>query len=384
MEMDASYLPQHVFLSYSQTDEPVVSDMRKALEEGFIPLWFDKEKLAPGTPQWEESVRKAISSAYCVVLVCSPHARTSPFVQAEVALAQHHGVPILPVWIAGSSWIDAAPLSLSQTQYLDATQRCDGYSWSALASSILSAMIARTPRHAVIDDCFAGWYDHLLRYHAYGFPNYVSIILDESPSRRTPIEQQRREQMVVIDPRAYTSVAQMLDDLFMAYLSNRVRPITYGKEWIIQGRARPTRGINPDRIVAPWSFLRHRWTRPIAEYDSGWGGTSLQTFDMIAGSVWKIKWAANRDSDESFRVYDEPIGLAVQSDALFEAVMCGEGKQPASLEMAGYLECADFEQVDPCDYRHAIVISNTFGCLKRVFREGPKPFNNDEYQPYGR
>lgn len=375
--MDAYQLPLHVFLSYSRQNEAV----RHALERVNVPLWIDTKNLVPGTPNWEAAIRAAIRSAHCVVLLCSPDARQSPFVQAELALAQHYKIPIIPAWIEGDSWIDSAPLSLSQTQYIDLRANQEPSAFDLLQYRIAALINNRMPKHAVIDDCFAGWYDRSLSYHASGFPAYISIILDERPSRHTPPEKQRKEQMVVFDPKAYPTTQGILDDLFMSYLSSRVGPLSYGKEWIIQGRSMKEkgRGINPDRIIAPWSFVEVGWSRPIAEYDISWAMRAPSQYDLVGGSVWDIKWARNIDMGS---LYGQPLGLAVNSDDLYETAMYGDGKQPILLEVAGYLERAKVQDVDLKRYRHAIVIQNNFGRAASVMRETGKKFDKNSYNPW--
>jgi hypothetical protein len=249
-----------------------------------------------------------------------------------------------------------------------------------LQTRISSIITKRMPKHAVIDDCFAGWYDHSLPYHANGFPTYISVILDERPSwSRTPPDKQRKEQMAVFDPNAYLTTQSILDDLFMSYLSNRVRPLTYGNEWVLKGRSgKKAHGINPDRIVAPWSYLEFGWSRPMAEYDVFWAMQAPSQYDLIGGSVWKIKWA----KDNHMGLYHQPVGLAVNSDDLYETVIYGDGKQPILLEAAGYLEGAEFEEIDSKRYRHAIVIENNFGKPRRIIRETAKRFNENSYKPY--
>jgi hypothetical protein len=378
--MDACHLPLHVFLSYSRREESAVCAVRQLLEKTNLPLWIDTESLVPGTPNWESAIRGAIRSAFCVVLLCSPDARESPFVQAELALAQHYKIPIIPVWINGTSWIESTPLSLSQTQYIDLRTNLVPSVLDLLQTRISSIITRRMPKHAVIDDCFAGWYDHSLPYHAYGFPTYISIVLDQRPSRsRTPPDKQRKEQMAVFDPNAYLTTQSILDDLFMSYISNRVEPLEYGKEWVLKGRSgKKAHGINPDRIVAPWSHLEFGWSRRTAEYDVSWAMEAPSQYDLVAGSVWEIKWSKNNDMG----LYDQPLGLAVNSDDLYEAVLYGDGKQPILLEAAGYLEGAEFQDVDSKRYRHSIVIENNFGKRRKIIRETAKQFNKNSYSPF--
>lgn len=381
--MEAHQLPTHVFLSYSREDEAIVAIIRAVLQQSDIRFWIDTQDLVPGTPDWENAIRFAIQSSFCIVLLCSPHARKSPFVRAELSVAQHYNISILPVWVDGDSWIDSAPMSLSQTQHLDIRGKDYEHVCSSLGVRLKAIVRSRKPKYAVIDDCYAGWYDHSLRYHAYGFSDYISILLDERPSRRTPSDKQRKEQMVVFDPEAYPSTQRVLDDLFMNYLSDRTEPLSYGREWLLSGKARKGGGINPERIVAPWSYLEFLWEKELAAYDMHWAAKPPRDYDLVGGSVWEIKWKHKTRNDPVFSRYDKPIGLAVNSDELLEAVMFGDGKQPALLERAGYLTQVEFRDVDPSHYRHTLVIQNKFAQQGRILRETDKPFVQESYHAWG-
>lgn len=382
-EMEAHQLPTHVFLSYSSEDEAAVATIRAALQQADIPFWIDTQDLIPGTPDWEHAIRFAIQSSTCIVLLCSPHARKSPFVRAELSLSQHFDISILPVWIGGDSWIDSVPMSLSQTQHLDLRGKDQEQVRSSLCVRLKAIVQKSKPKHAVIDDCYAGWYDHSLRYHAHGFNGFISILLDERPSSRTPPEKRRKEQMAVFDPEAYPSTQCVLDDLFMNYLSERTEPLTYGKEWLLSGKARKGRGINPERIVAPWSYLEFLWERALATYDMHWAAKPPAEYELVGGSVWEIEWEKNIRNDPDFILYHMPIGLAVNSDELLEAVMFGDGKQPILLEKAGYLTQVEFHDVNPRDYRHTIVIQNAYAQQGRIVRETGKAFAQASYDPWG-
>jgi hypothetical protein len=105
---------------------------------------------------------------------------------------------------------------------------------------------------------------------------------------------------------------------------------------------------------------------------------SPRKYDLVAGSIWQIVWP----KEDDYHRYCEPVGLAVNSDELFDAAMVGDGKQPILLQEAGYLEPAEFSAVDPTRYRHAIVIENKFGGDVRVLRETAKQFSKKTYNPW--
>ncbi|MFY9620397.1 MAG: hypothetical protein WAM70_09970 [Pyrinomonadaceae bacterium] len=188
--------------------------------------------------------------------------------------------------------------------------------------------------------------------------------------------------MAVFDPEAYPSTQRVLDDLFMNYLSDRTEPLSYGKEWLLSGKAHRGGGINPERIVAPWSYLEFLWAKELAAYDMYWAAKPPRDYDLVGGSVWDIRWKHKTRDDPVSSHYEKPIGLAVNSDELLEAVMFGDGKQPAMLERAGYLTQVEFRDVDPSHYRHTLVIENKFVQQGQVLTETDKPFARKSYNPW--
>lgn len=369
-EMKVNELPTHVFLSYSRENEIAVGSICFMLEQSHIPYWVDKQKLLPGTPDWEESIRRAIQSAYCVVILCSPQSRKSQFVRAELSIAEYYNTSILPVWVEGDSWIDSVPMSLASTQHIDIRDSNYEHVCSTLCLRLKAIIQASKPKHAVIGDSLVDNSPSQFQSRSDGFSDYITVFLD-----------MQENEVVVFDPEAYSSTQSLLDDLYMNYLFDRTEPSSYGKEWLLVGRGQV---FNPGRIVAPWSYLEFLWEKELIAYDMQWAELSLKEYGLGGGSVWEIKWKKDIRTDESgsFRNYDQPIGLAVNSDALLEAVMFGGGKQPAMLERAGYLSEIEFQGVDPREFRHTIVIQNAYAQQGRIVKETDKPFDLKKYDPY--
>jgi hypothetical protein len=62
----------YVFLSYSRTEEVFARRLEQDLRSRGIWVWRDVSNINPGSPDWEASIRDAISHAYAVVLIASP------------------------------------------------------------------------------------------------------------------------------------------------------------------------------------------------------------------------------------------------------------------------------------------------------------------------
>src|SRR6266516_758328 len=119
--MTVSHL-SHVFLSYARTDGSFVSQLQSDLQARGIPVWIDHEDIQPGTPDWEDSLRKAIRQASAVVLVASPSARSSRYVKDELRIAEMYRRAVDPLWAMGDEWMDAVPIGGGGTQYIDARE----------------------------------------------------------------------------------------------------------------------------------------------------------------------------------------------------------------------------------------------------------------------
>ena len=108
---DRSY---DVFLSYYSGDADWVAKLKAALETRGITAWLDTEQIRPGD-LFPGRLARAIGSVRCVVIVLSPGAIGSSWIQEELNLAlarRCHTIAILiddvepPGFLAGRTWVD--------------------------------------------------------------------------------------------------------------------------------------------------------------------------------------------------------------------------------------------------------------------------------------
>lgn len=110
----------YVFLSYSRSEEVGAKRLEQDLRVYGLQVWRDESSIDPGSPDWEEAIREAISHAYAVVLIASPSVIQSRYIKGELVLAKrYHPNRIYPVWIGGTNWSDCVPLDFINTQYID-------------------------------------------------------------------------------------------------------------------------------------------------------------------------------------------------------------------------------------------------------------------------
>jgi hypothetical protein len=117
-----SLIHPFVFLCYARADSELVTRLKTDLLHQGIHVWIDRQGLQPGTLDWEEALRTAIRAARAVLLIASPHARSSRYVRDELRIAEMYQRPVYPLWIAGTQWMDAVPLGWGGAQYIDARE----------------------------------------------------------------------------------------------------------------------------------------------------------------------------------------------------------------------------------------------------------------------
>jgi hypothetical protein len=107
-----------LFLSYCRDDRLVMHVLRDNLRRLGFNVWIDEEHLTVGTPEWQQAIEEAIEHAGAMVVLLSPGAKASHWVNNEILCAQACRKRIFPVLIAGDNR-SAVPLSLKTVQHAD-------------------------------------------------------------------------------------------------------------------------------------------------------------------------------------------------------------------------------------------------------------------------
>jgi len=102
----------HAFVSYSRTDAEYVAQLIALLANSGVPVWSDAG-IVYGS-EWPAVVRDAVDGSAVVVVVMSPTAESSEWVDRELARAELKGIPVLPLRLAGDPFF-----RLGSTQYED-------------------------------------------------------------------------------------------------------------------------------------------------------------------------------------------------------------------------------------------------------------------------
>lgn len=112
-----------IFLSYSRKDARTMRRLHADLADAGFTIWTD-ENLTPGTPSWMTTIESAIQAAGCMVVILTPDAKKSPWVERELTRASVYEISIFPLLARGDER-SAVPLLLSSHQWSDIRKERD-------------------------------------------------------------------------------------------------------------------------------------------------------------------------------------------------------------------------------------------------------------------
>jgi hypothetical protein len=93
----------HIFVSYSKQDVEFMRYLRALLEAEGYSVWVDEARLTPSV-RWWKTIEQNISECSAFVIVMSPTASDSDWVEREILMAESQDRPIIPVLLAGNPW----------------------------------------------------------------------------------------------------------------------------------------------------------------------------------------------------------------------------------------------------------------------------------------
>jgi hypothetical protein len=100
-----------------------------------------------------------------------------------------------------------------------------------------------------------------------------------------------KKDAVALRLNSYQSLQSLLDDLFVEYLTEKYRPFSNGKEWIITSWVSQVR-----RLLVPWNWLVENrsptgWVnehQPLFRSNPTWQLRSLETYGLVENTHWGI------------------------------------------------------------------------------------------------
>ncbi len=90
----------YAFLSYSRTNRPYAQRLKRHLEERHIAAWMD-DQVRTGEP-WRQVIDERVRRSAAVIVVMTPEAAGSRWVEREINEAEAHGRPVLPLLLDGA------------------------------------------------------------------------------------------------------------------------------------------------------------------------------------------------------------------------------------------------------------------------------------------
>ena len=105
-----------IFISYSRSDSTLVDRLQADLLARSFDAWVDRQKLEGGQT-WEKEIQAGLDRSSVVIVVLSPDATKSPWVETEYTYALRKQERIIPLLLRGDD--DTVPFALGRIQYID-------------------------------------------------------------------------------------------------------------------------------------------------------------------------------------------------------------------------------------------------------------------------
>ncbi len=99
----------HIFISYSRANIDFARYLRALLENEQFYVWLDEARIASGSRWWND-IEKNIDACAAMIVIMSPEAKTSDWVEREILRGENQKKPIFPVLLAGDPWSRLANL----------------------------------------------------------------------------------------------------------------------------------------------------------------------------------------------------------------------------------------------------------------------------------
>lgn len=106
---------RHLFISYSSSDVSYRDKLVHYLEKCNLKVWYDQELKRRSTSNWGEFLEDKIRESSGLIVLLSPNAKQSKWVNAEITCAEENGIQIFPVLIENER-TNAIPFTLVNNQ----------------------------------------------------------------------------------------------------------------------------------------------------------------------------------------------------------------------------------------------------------------------------
>jgi hypothetical protein len=135
-------MEKDIFISYSRRDQEFVTRLASDLDKQVAGAWFDQSTIQVGQ-KWHDEIMEGIRECRAFVLVLSPDAAESRYVQEEVNKALELGKPIIPVLYRPGKWSGELAALVKDVQSLDLRSGSYAENFQKLVDGLIAAGAAR-------------------------------------------------------------------------------------------------------------------------------------------------------------------------------------------------------------------------------------------------
>jgi hypothetical protein len=310
-----------IFVSYAREDDSYFHKIRITSSKPMHYFWWDA-KIKRSDPNWRAVLDSSIKKAAAVFVVCSPNARASSAVSAEIEIAVSYKKPIYPIWFAGSDWAQSAPFSLITYNYTDIR---DSHEWVGPAlDKIIDEIIESWPK--LFEDSANSDLNSFSR-------DFLSLVTFE-------------DRKLYFKPACFEKFYQLLQAIYLRFLSERFSPFTYGSEWC----------MHDDRLY----FLPATWAldpgEPVIIRSDGYMESALKHLGIVKGRRFAIEDVARCLSERDFAgfiVSRELRGLI--DEFSFKGLMYPTARK------------IERSQVETIDTRGSVQYCANISCIKSIY-----------------
>jgi hypothetical protein len=300
----------HVFVSYSRSDKDKLQFCRRHSDLLRDVLWVDDAGIDSSSRNWRAVVEKAIRDASAVFALCSPAARESENVTAELEIARALDKPVHPIWFEGDEWALSAPFSLLAANYTDLR----GELWKKLLGleELATSVISKWPVSA----------------QQRGDTVSAKIVSKYLCS----IQCDKESDLILTRPKPDLSVAEFLQTVYELLADETLPPLSYGSAWCL---AQKKGGML--LLPAVWAVAQFE---PVHLLASRW--LNYRCSEVSVGPGSELELLRGKEFGKSA---SKPIGLFTRGELRgFEGRF--NGKMPFATEFSRPLSADDVTRLE--------------------------------------
>jgi hypothetical protein len=310
-----------VALSFAGEDRPYVEQVAQHLREQGVQVFYDAYEEAA---LWGKDLYVHLRDVYehsasFTVMFISQHYAAKLWTNHERQSAQARALAERREYILPVRFDDTAVPGLTGTiGYIDIRNKLPSELCALIVSKLRTAGVlnAPLPRHRLVEGFSHSQEEALFHATLYQDHQYPHL-------------------GVAITPARYSTIGELLDEIYSSYLSPYLDPFTYGSDWVVEG------GSFDDLIMVPWQWIA-RAPCPVHEIAVDWYKQSLAQMSIVPGTSWRIQAVSDRARGMTTRSLGKSYLLATNDETTWKVVL-SNAKASALLTRQGYFRVADLD-----------------------------------------